>query len=96
MMFLIKTKKKSIEVAESTELLHYKTHKMISIISNQVVVGVVVVFTTSAIYHSRKANGNLCLDPKLSAWVLGVNHGSAQKNNQFRIHHASNIRGYQH
>ena len=67
---------------------------MINIISNQVVVGVVVVFTTSAIYRSRKASGNLCMDPKLSVLVLGVNHGSAQNNNQFRIHHASNIRGY--
>ena len=55
---------------------------MTSIVSNQVVVGVVVAFTTSAVYHSRKVNGNLCMDPKLSALVLGVNHGSAQKNTQ--------------
>jgi hypothetical protein len=68
---------------------------MINIVSNRVVLGVVAAFTTSAIYQSRKANGNLCMDPKLSTLVFGENYGSAQNNDQFRIQ-PSNIRGYQY
>jgi len=68
---------------------------MISIVSNQVVLGVTAAFATSAIYYKRKADGNLCMDPKLSVLVFGENYDSAQNINQFRIQ-PSNIRGYQY
>jgi hypothetical protein len=62
---------------------------MIANVSNRVVLGALSAVATSAILFQRKANGNLCMDPKLSIFLFGDN-GSAENNDKFRIQPSNN------